>query len=333
MIEVVKAKGAIRKPDVLENIMSNVISQSTGPKTQTGKAVSSKNAIKAGIFSKGYLSWEDQEAKQAELMVLAKEWNVTGPSGLHFLRDIEQANLAQERLMYAECMAVEGAMQSAQVGDQFALRANIDIKLSHLLPSWYFLEDDGGHKAQALYLNQVYEQASELKSRYSDQLVAQAKIRHPQLYEYVLEGYQANSSFVMILAKEYKQNTPTLNLGQLMNSLAEGFRFHLLWAQDPKRYQIIVDGLRAEKMMQVLDFDKSNRYLTNFQNRRIRALQGLETLERREHTKQQMANAIEHSGHHSEGSHSLVTQVPVNNVVLDSASIKDSREKSAEQGR
>jgi hypothetical protein len=85
MIEVVMAKGAIRKQDILENIMSHVISQSTGPKTQTGKAVSSKNAIKAGIFSKGYLSWEDQEAKQTELIELAKEWNVTRPIGPAFL--------------------------------------------------------------------------------------------------------------------------------------------------------------------------------------------------------------------------------------------------------
>lgn len=280
--------------------MSNVVTQSTGPKTPEGKAVSSKNAIKAGIFSKGYLPWEDQQEKQAELSALAKEWNVTGPSGLHFLRDIEQANLARERLMYAECLAVEGAMQSAQVGDEFALRANIDHKLSNLLPSWYFLEDDGGNKAHALYLNKVYEQAQKLKSHYSDQLVAQAQTRFPQLYEFVLEGYQANSSFVMVLAKEYKQNTPTLNLGQLMNFLNEGFRFHLLWAQDPKRYQVIIAGLRAEKMMQVLDFDKSNRYFTNFQNRRIRALQGLETLERREFAKQQVANTIEHSVNLSE---------------------------------
>jgi len=54
----------------------------------------------------------------------------------------------------------------------------------------------------------------------------------------------------------------------------------LLWAQDPKRYQIIINGLRAEKVLKVLDFDKSNRYLKSFQNRRMRALQGLEVLEK-----------------------------------------------------
>jgi hypothetical protein len=97
----------------------------------------------------------------------------------------------------------------------------------------------------------------------------------------VLGGYQSNSSFGMVLAKEYKQNTPTLNLAALMNSVTENYRFHLLWAQDPKRYQIIINGLSAEKVLKVLDFDKSNRYLTSFQNRRMRELQGLEVLEKR----------------------------------------------------
>jgi hypothetical protein len=261
-------------------------SQSTGPKTQQGKAVASKNAIKAGIFAQGYLPWEDQVAKQVEQNALAQEWGVTGPTGLHFLRDIEQANLAQERLMYAERLMVEGAMQSAQVGEQFALRANIDLMLARQIPSWFFLEDDGGNKAHALYLDKVFVQAKQLKERYSDQAVAQVKARYPQLHQFAMQDYADNNSFVMVLAKDYGQSTPTLNLGKLMNSLIEGFRFHLLWANDPKRYQIIIDGLRAEKILEVLDFDKSNRYLTSFQNRRLRALQGLEALERREHARQ-----------------------------------------------
>ena len=54
-----------------------------------------------------------------------------------------------------------------------------------------------------------------------------------------MDGYQSNSSFVMVLAKDYKQNVTTLNLAALMNSVTEKYRFHLLWAQDPKLYQII----------------------------------------------------------------------------------------------
>lgn len=272
-------------------VVSKQSAKSSGPKTKQGKAVSSKNAIKAGIFSQGYLPWEDQQAKQNELTALAEEWGVHGPSGLHFLRDIEQANLARERLMYAERLVVEGAMQSAQVGQQFAVRAKIDMMIACDIPSWYFLQDDGGNKERALYLDQVYEQAQHLKAHYSDQAVAQVQVRYPKLHHYVMQGYQANSSFVMVLAKEHQQSTPTLNLASIMNDLTKRFRFHLLWAQDPVRYQIIIDGLRAEKILEVLDFDKSNRYLTSFQNRRLRALQGLEALERREQAKR----FIEHS--------------------------------------
>lgn len=307
--------------------MTHSVNKTGGPKTPQGKATSSQNAVKAGIFSKGYLPWEDREAKQLELTALAKEWNVTGPSGLHFLRDIEQANLAQERLMYAECRAVEGAMQSTQVSDEFVLRANISDKIASLLPSWYFLEDDAGNKDHAMYLHEVYQQAEHLQSHYSDQLVAQANTRYPELYDYVLEGYQSNSSFVMILAKKYKQNTPTLNLSQLMNTLNQGFYFHLLWAKDPKRYQIIIDGLRAEKIMQVLDFEKSNRYSTSFQNRRIRALQGLETLERRELARQQKVGAIEHS-HHPAKSQDLASSAALESVVEIDVGKKTSESKA-----
>jgi hypothetical protein len=45
-----------------------------------------------------------------------------------------------------------------------------------------------------------------------------------------MEGYQSNSSFVMVLEKESKQNTPTLNLVAVMDDLTEQYRFHLLWA-------------------------------------------------------------------------------------------------------
>ena len=276
---------------------SSVVNQSgsngsTGPKTPEGKAIAAKNAMKKGIFSKAYLPWEDQEAKQAEFDSLVKEWGVNSATGVQFLRDIEQATLAQERLMYAQRLIVEGVMQSAQVGFEFAEQANIDVGLGRQLPSWYFLQDDEGNKAQALLLDQVYEQAEHLRAHYSDQLVAQAKTRYPQLYEYVMDGYTPTSSFVMVLGKEYKQSAPTLNLAALMNALHDKFRYHLLWARDAQRYQIMIDGLRAEKMVEVLDFDKSNRYLTNFQNRKIRAIQGLELLERRNETKRLASTII-----------------------------------------
>ena len=66
----------------------------------------------------------------------------------------------------------------------------------------------------------------------------------------------------------------------------------MLWAQDPKRYQIIINGLRAEKVLKVLDFDKSNRYLISFQNRRMLALQGLEVLEKRKEVRRLTSTTV-----------------------------------------
>lgn len=262
--------------------MSTTVNPSTGPKTDQGKAISSKNATKAGIFSQGYLPWENQEAKQLEFEAMVQEWGVTSPTGIHFLRDIEQANLAQERLMYAERLVVEGVMQSAEVGERFAQVAGFDTNQVRHFPSWYFLEDDGGNKKHALYLDKVVDQAKHLQANFSDQYAAQVQARCPELHHYVMVGHQPNNSFVLVMGKKYKQSVATLNLAAIGSEIREQYRFHLQWAQEPKRYQIIIDGLRAQKMLEVLDFDKSNRYLTSFQNRLIRALQGLDTLHRRQ---------------------------------------------------
>ena len=266
----------------MSNSMNPPTNPSTGPKTEQGKAIASKNAIKAGIFYQGYLASEDPAAKQLEFEAMAQEWGVTSPSGVHFLRDIAQANLAQERLMQAERLIIEGVMQSAEVGEHFAKAAGFDLIVARHFPSWYFLEDDGGNKKHAIYLDQVLDQAIHLKAHYSDTYVAQVATRCPQLYQYVLTGYQPNSPFALVLGKKYKQSVATLNLAAIENELKEGYRYHLVWAQEPARYQTIIDGLRAQKILEVLDFDKSNRYLTAFQNRRIRALQGLDTLQRRQ---------------------------------------------------
>ena len=49
--------------------------QSTGPKTQVGKAKSSKNARKASAFTKGYLDWENHEDKRQQFEALAEQWH------------------------------------------------------------------------------------------------------------------------------------------------------------------------------------------------------------------------------------------------------------------
>ena len=89
------------------------------------------------------------------------------------------------------------------------------------------------------------------------------------------------------MGQRYKQTTPSLNLANLMNELREKYPHHLQWAVDHKRYQIIIDALRADLVLKALDLDKSSRYMTSIQNRLLKATQALM------HLKQMNASNVE----------------------------------------
>ena len=60
-----------------------------------------------------------------------------------------------------------------------------------------------------------------------------------------------------------------------MNSLTSKFGDHLTWAQDPARYQLIINGIRAEQMYEVMDLERNNRIATSLQNRIFKGYQAL----------------------------------------------------------
>jgi hypothetical protein len=91
-----------------------------------------------------------------------------------------------------------------------------------------------------------------------------------------------SSSFIMTLGQRYGQSAVTLNLAALMNELHERFPYHFVWVEAPERYQAIIDGLRAEQMEASIDFEKSTRYATNFENRIIKGYSALAALDQHE---------------------------------------------------
>ena len=96
---------------------------SSGPKTETSKAVSSQNARKDAIFVKGYLPHEDAAAKQAQFSLLQTQWRASDPSRQILLRSIEQAQLGIERMMEIEQKKLAGLMQSVNIAKEFCVRA------------------------------------------------------------------------------------------------------------------------------------------------------------------------------------------------------------------
>ena len=114
----------------------------TGPKTESGKKVVSKNAQKTGIFTQGYLPTENVTQKQNEFEQLCKEWTGYSVGRKMILRSIEQASLGIERMMVNEKIILEGSLQSLDIASEFCSMADIDHMRAHTLPKWFFSADE-----------------------------------------------------------------------------------------------------------------------------------------------------------------------------------------------
>ena len=262
--------------------MANSIKKLGGPKTAEGKQIVSKNAQKSAIFTKGYLPSEDVAQKQAQFDQLSEQWHAYDPTRQMILRTIEQANLGLERMMTCEKIIIEGAMQSLNIAHEFVERAGLTDARPSILPAWFFMEDDGGEKNRAILIDQIWGQAEHLRVKFRDAIVPQISQLYPELYAHVMRDQAPNASFLMVLGQQYKQSAVTLNLATLMNTLADKYPHHLMWARAPKRHQMTIDAIRHEQMCEVMDLEKSNRYAVSFQNRIFKGIQMMATLDQHE---------------------------------------------------
>lgn len=267
--------------------MKEKIKKATGPITEVGKKRSSQNSLKTSIFSKGYLAWEDQESKQVEFERLTEQWHAYDPSRQMILRSIEHAFLSQERLMYSERKRIDGIMMSVNIAKIFYERAGLDRALFYSsIPSWYFMEEGHTMKIYAGYIKRVLNQAIEMQNFYNDVDMEDAHLNFKDLYDFLTENQYSNDSLSRALSSRYKLPNDLMNLKELVQEIMENYAYHLAWAKDPKRYETIIAGIRAEQMQEALDLEKSTRYATNFQNRIMKGFQTLVALsqyEREQH--------------------------------------------------
>ena len=257
--------------------MSKLIKSASGPVTPEGKAISSKNATKDAIFIKGLLPWEDPQELENLMLGLRKQWGDNASARLLML-PIEQAYVEMRRLMMAQKIRIEGVMLNLDIVRQFAAEVNLDFTLANQFPDWFFLEDDGKEKAWALEADLVQRQALRLKEKFSDQIVPTIEQQFPDLYRYVMDGYAKNNSFLSVLGHRYRQSTPGLNLGLVSNEIGEKYRFHLIWASAPERFDSIIRGIRSEKMVEAMNLEQFSRYLTRCQNAITKGIQSLAQL-------------------------------------------------------
>ena len=265
-------KNAAQK--VVKNAVEKVAKPQTGPKTVAGKNISSKNAQKASIFTKGYLPSENPEQRQAQFELLCQQWGATDPTRQLLLRTVEEASLGYERLMLALRQKIEGKMQSLDIAQEFVKQAGINVLEVMSLPSWYFKEDSPEKTFASRVLN-AYAEVLTLRRCFNDQLTAQIAQQFPNLYSYVMEGQRQGAIFSSVLGQRYRQATPLQNYAAVQKEIEENHRYHLLWAQDEERFEIIIAGIRATQVIEAMDLDKCTRYTTSFQNRIFKGIHGL----------------------------------------------------------
>ena len=265
----------------MTNIRKKAVHPQTGPKTAIGKSISSKNAQKASIFTKGYLSSENPEQRQAQFELLCQQWGAHDPTRQILLRTVEEANLGCERLMLALRQKIEGKMQSLEIAQEFAKQAGMNAIAALSLPSWYFKEDSS-QKSFAIKVFDAYAEVISLRNCFSDQLTAQIAQQSPNLYAYVMEGQRSGAIFSTVLGQRYRQATPLLNYAAVQKEIEEKYPHHLTWAQDDERYETIIAGIRAAQVIEAMDLDKYTRYMTSFQNRIFKGIHGLAVIDQYE---------------------------------------------------
>ena len=265
----------------MANISKKAVNPQTGPKTVIGKSISSKNAQKASIFTKGYLPSENPEQRQAQFELLCQQWGADDPTRQILLRTVEEANLGCERLMLALRQKIEGKMQSLEIAQEFAKQAGMSAIAALTLPSWYFKEDSS-QKSFAIKVLDAYLEVISLRNSFSDQLTAQIAQQFPNLYAYVMEGQRTGAIFSTVLGQRYRQATPLLNYAAVQKEIEEKYPHHLTWAQDDERYETIIAGIRAGQVIEAMDLDKYTRYMTSFQNRIFKGIHGLAVIDQYE---------------------------------------------------
>jgi hypothetical protein len=80
--------------------------------------------------------------------------------------------------------------------------------------------------------------------------------------------------------------------------MKESYRYHLIWAQDANRFEMIIAGIRATQVIEAMDLDKYTRYTTSFQNRIFKGIHGLAIVDQYE---AKTVQALPHNATQSQG--------------------------------
>ena len=224
-----------------------------GPRTEQGKTVSSRNAIKIGLYTNTLLDGEDPQELEATRQALLQSWGVTGTQAELLARDYLYAEIRTARLLRAQRAHVQTLMHTYDTRREFAKQAGISPLEQDKLPNWYF-SDDQANKDKAVQLAFAVDEAANLKKNYSLPANLQAKRLFPNLWTVVMgpNAIQPVQTLGERLITLYSKGSPQANLQAFIDENLSEHRYEILWGCNSERYEAILEGLNAQHELDVM---------------------------------------------------------------------------------
>ena len=246
----------------------------TGPKTAEGKAASSRNATKLGVYSNSLMPGESEQELQDLNNSLRETFEVDDGMCEMQIRTISQSFLKTQRLHDAEVTLVQTCMARHENRKEFALQANMPPLSYDRLPDWYFGEDHKS-KDKAIARYKATQEALLLKANFKLEYSQQARTLFPNLWCEVMGPNAINptQSLGEKLLARYGQSQPHSNLQAFVDDYRARFLFDMLWGENHERYELVIENLRAKAMMEVSVRSDLVKLETQLHRRRIETIE------------------------------------------------------------
>ena len=223
-----------------------------GPRTQQGKAVSSKNAIKLGVYSNSLMPGESQEEIDELIDSFCETYDGDDADSQMMFRSYAQTLIKSRRIQEAEIAFIEAQMHMQDTRREFCLQANIPVHYRDSVPDWFFF-DNKQAKDAAMQSGMSMFEAIDLKKHYSLQLSQSARTQYPNLWKEVMgpQAINPKQGLGERLQALYNTGNPLTNLQAYVDDYKKTRPYELMWVAHWRRYEAVLDGLRAKVILDV----------------------------------------------------------------------------------
>lgn len=223
-----------------------------GPKTTNGKSVSSKNAIKIGIYTNTLMEGESQEEID-ELLEHLRDNHPSDNAQVEMMhRCYAQSLLKSRRLQEAEAALIEAHMHMQSSRKEFCRQVNISPLLEDGVPDWFFSEE-AAPKQLAIQRGMSMFEALDLKRHHTLELSLSARTQYPNLWKEVMGPHAINpkQSLGERLQVLYVTGNPHSNLQAFADDYRDRYKYELMWTRNSQRYLSVINALKAKAMLEI----------------------------------------------------------------------------------